>query len=253
VLLPHDPRDDEWDPEAYVEGQAARMRAAYLKRVASDRRWNAKWDDECSRPIGERQYFTWAEIAQRLACDPHTLAVDTEIAARIVDDLAAWVRRRHFAAGGVVTLSGDRPKFRPFQLARGEILVPNAEGLFLRREVCRRYAEARAELPGAAGLLRDWFTAGAAEANVTDAARQPPLHGKEQPLLGAALDNALDKWVLKQWGGDLTKLPNRDQLLLLARKEPRFEKVSQQDIRALRDRHAPNEIKKGGAKMHRRP
>lgn len=81
------------------------------------------------------------------------------------------MQNRQFAAGAVATLSGDPPDFRPFELTAGAILVAHDEFLFLSSAACRRYAEARAQLPGAAGLLRDWF--GAAEPAAPNAADAP--------------------------------------------------------------------------------
>jgi hypothetical protein len=80
-----------------------------------------------------------------------------------------------------------------------------------------------------------------------------PAPDQALSLHGKALDEALDKWAGDRWGNDLTKLPNRAGLLLLARTRPEFRNVSQQDIRTLRGRLAPDEIKRGGARMHRRP
>jgi hypothetical protein len=76
--------------------------------------------------------------------------------------------------------------------------------------------------------------------------------GAATRLHGKALDDELDKWVFARWGDDLTKLPSRDELLRLARDRPEFSRVTQQDIRALRRRKAPDEIKRGGGKTHRR-
>jgi hypothetical protein len=78
-----------------------------------------------------------------------------------------------------------------------------------------------------------------------------PVEEKE-PLRREALDDALDEWALVEWGADLTKLPPREELLSLARKLPKFSHVTQPDIRALRQRRAPDDIKRGGARMHRR-
>jgi hypothetical protein len=88
---------------------------------------------------------------------------------------------------------------------------------------------------------------------------QAPLPGDEvlllksgAPLLrGKALDHELNKWALDHWGKDLTKLPSRDELLRLARTKPEFRRITQQDIRRLRARLAPAEIKRGGGTMHR--
>jgi hypothetical protein len=157
--MPQKPPDKRWDPEGYAIEQARRMRAARLRDEAYARRWHRAWAAERARPIGQRRYFSFAEIAEQLARDPHSLATDPKLRERIARDLAAWVQNRQFASGEVITLSGDRPDFRPFQLTPGAYLVSDAELLFLGREACRRYVEARAELPGAAGLLRDWFGA----------------------------------------------------------------------------------------------
>jgi hypothetical protein len=73
-----------------------------------------------------------------------------------------------------------------------------------------------------------------------------------RPLRGTSLADELYKWARRQWGEDLKKLPNRDALLTLARKEPELRNVTQQDIRDLRRRLAPYEIRRGGGGMHRR-
>jgi len=171
--MPQKPPDKRWDPEGYAIEQARRMRAARLRDEAYARRWHRAWAAERARPIGQRRYFSFAEIAEQLARDPHSLATHPKLRERIAGDLAAWVQNRQFASGEVVTLSGDPPDFRPFQLTPDAILVPDAEVLALRRGACRRYAEARAELTGAAGLLHDWFAAEAATANTAD----PPQPG----------------------------------------------------------------------------
>ncbi len=162
----HQPRADP--AEAYVQEQAARMRAARLEREAYDRRWRQKCAEECTGPIQERQYFSFAEIAHKLACDPHTLLVDPELAERIVGELAERVMKGHFAATEVAGLCGDPPDFQPVQLSPGDYLVPDGEALFLTRAACRRYIEARTELPGGPGLIRDWFVAGALHAAPRD-------------------------------------------------------------------------------------
>lgn len=137
------------------------MRAARLKQETDDRRWRQKCAEECARPIQERQYFSFAEIAHQLACDPHTLLVDPELAERIVRELAERVMTGHFTAAEVTNLYGDPADFQPVQLSPGDYLVPDGEALFLTRTACRRYIEARTELPGGPGLIRDWFVAGA--------------------------------------------------------------------------------------------
>jgi hypothetical protein len=86
-------------------------------------------------------------------------------------------------------------------------------------------------------------------------AEATPRHEGQLPprLHGEALDDELDRWAQSLWGDDLTKLPDRDQLLILARiARLEFRRVTQQDIRNLRARLAPDKIKKGGSRMHRR-
>jgi hypothetical protein len=90
----------------------------------------------------------------------------------------------------------------------------------------------------------------------------PPVEGagSDEELDGAASDEAhgpvseddLDEWAQNLWGKDLTKLPSRDELLPLAKSKFPKAKVTQKDIRELRRRLAPEEIKRGGGKMHRR-
>jgi hypothetical protein len=220
-------------PEGYADREAKRMRADRLQAEADRCEWLRKWDEERAKPIGQRQFFSFGEIADRL---------DPAIRERVRRELAEWVQTQQFRAGEVVTLSSNPPDFRPLGLplppaGGGIILLPDAEAMALRRDACRRYLEARTGLPGAASLLRNWFSA---EATV------PPLRGK-------ALDDALDRWALRRWGKNLLQLPGRDELLSLARQDnPEFSRVTQQDIRALRRRIAPDEIKRGGATTHRR-
>jgi hypothetical protein len=120
-----------------------------------------KWIEERAKPISERQFFSFGEIAKRLARDPRDLAIDPVIRERVDRDLVEWAQTRLFGAGEVLLLGGDPPDFRPLELpslpAGGITLFPDNEALALRRGACRRYGEARSELPGAAGLLRDWF------------------------------------------------------------------------------------------------
>ena len=234
-------------PEEYSDHpQSDEYADAEVRRILANRlrteEWRRKWGEERDKPVAQRQFFSLAEIADRLARDPRSLTIDPAIRERVKRDLVDWVRTQHFRAGQVVTLSGDPPfDFQPLGLplppAGGGIILLPEEAVALRRDACRRYAEARAELPGAAGLLREWFSA---EATV------PPLRGK-------ALDDALDRWALGRWGKNLLQLPGRDELLSLARQDnPEFSRVTQQDIRALRRRIAPDESKRGGAMTHRR-
>jgi hypothetical protein len=157
--------------EGYADREARRRRVDRLRAEAYQREWHRKWDEERARPIGERQFFSFAEIAKRLARDPPSLAIDPEPREQITADLIASVQNREFADVEVVYLGDDPPEFRPLEftpLSGGVILLPDAEALALRRSACRRYVEARAELLGAASLLRDWFA-------VQPRARKPEL------------------------------------------------------------------------------
>jgi hypothetical protein len=154
------------DDDRYEAEQARLMRRAREKREAVDAAWQAAWDAECAKPIRQRQYFSFAEIADALARDPRTLAVEDPLRARILSDLTDWVGRQQFdlVAGDVVMLSGDPPSFEAIAplLPREIIVFP--EYLMLRRDAARRFTEAHIELPNAAGLLRQWFTGEAASA-----------------------------------------------------------------------------------------
>jgi hypothetical protein len=87
----------------------------------------------------------------------------------------------------------------------------------------------------------------------------PPIHGA---VSDEGLDGAPSEGVRSPvseetstngrgllWGKDLTKLPNRDELLPVARAKFLKVKVTQQDIRGLRRRLAPKEITRGGGKI----
>jgi hypothetical protein len=199
---------DKWDPDEYEEAQARRMLATRLRDEECAREWRSKWNEERARRIGQRRYFSWAEIAERLARDPYTLATDPELQERILADLAAWVQNRQFADGEVATLCGDPPDFRSFQLTPGATLVPDAEVLCLAGEACRRYTEARPELPGAAGLLRDWFASEASEPNAEGPGEQhqplpPAKDGTEAPNAAPAELASIEQlaeWVFARHG-----------------------------------------------------
>jgi hypothetical protein len=148
----------DWDPEEYEFEQARRMRARRLANEDYDRKLRETLAAERAKPIEQRQYFSWADVAERLARDPRSLAPDPRLRERIVQDLGEWVQNGQLAPGEVVTLSGNRPDFRPLELTPGAVLVPDPEVLFLSREAGQRYTEARVELPGAERLLDEWFS-----------------------------------------------------------------------------------------------
>jgi hypothetical protein len=166
------------DPEGYEAEQARRMRAARLRREAHDRRWRRVFDAERAKPIAQRECRCFAEIADDLACDPYTLAIAPDLPERILRDLFARTQSRQFVAGEVLTLSGNPPALRPFQPTVGKILVPDAELFFLARGGCRRYIEARPELPGAKSLSRDWLAAETVAQNAFQPCPAKPLPPK---------------------------------------------------------------------------
>jgi hypothetical protein len=172
-----------------ASGGAVPKLPGYADRIEA---WCRKWEEERDRPIAQRQFFSLAEIATRLARDPRSLTIDPAIRERVGRDLAEWVQTLQFRAGEVVTLGGDPPDFRPLGLpllpAGGGIILLPEETVALRRSACRRYAQARAELPGVAGLLRDWFTAARSRLQSTRKGRVP------QPIWTAAKAEAM-RWL----------------------------------------------------------
>ncbi len=156
--MPRKSPDEEWDPDAYEAEQYQRERAARLRREAEAGLWRAAWAKERAKPILQRRFFSFAEIAEQLSQNPRTLETNPGLRERIIEDLTRSAQNRRFAAREVVALTSDRPVFRAFKLKPGEILVPDdGEVLALRREAGRRYVQARLKLPGAASLLREWF------------------------------------------------------------------------------------------------
>ncbi len=148
----------QWNPDAYEAEQYQRMRDARLRREVEARRWSTMWAKERARSILQRRYFSFGEFAQQLGQDPRTLETNPRLRERIIEDLTRSVQNRQFAAGKVVALTSDHPVFRALKLKPEEILVcGDEEVLALGRDACRRYVQARPELPGAPSLLRDWF------------------------------------------------------------------------------------------------
>ena len=138
------------------------MRGARLQGEADDVTWNAAWSTERAKPVRRRQYFSFSEIADALTRDPRTLEVDAVLKGRVNADLTEWVMRQLFDLDGgeIVTLSGDPPDFKPLTAPQpGDIPAFAPEALMARRDACRRYVEANAELPGAPGMQRLWFGA----------------------------------------------------------------------------------------------
>jgi hypothetical protein len=151
-----------------IEIEAKRMRTARLAREARDRAAAAAWGAECAKPMRERQYFRFGDIADALATHSESLEIEAPKRDRIVSDLSDWTIRGEFDLSGdseVVILGGEPPFFLPFgPVAPGGILA-DPEGLILRREACERYLR-ESSLQRAPGLLRDWFPETAVESHL---------------------------------------------------------------------------------------
>lgn len=156
-----DPRGS-WLPSRIsggIDAEAERMRLDRLDREARDAAATAAWDAECAKPMHERQYFLFGEIADKLATDPESLEIDAAKRARIVRDLADWTSRGEFGLLGdseVVALSAEPPHFLPIGPVRPGAILVNPEGLILRREACNRYLSA-SRITTASRLLNHWF------------------------------------------------------------------------------------------------
>ncbi len=159
-----------------TEAEGERMRVARLAREAGDAAATATWNEECAKPMRERQYFLFGEIADALARKPGRVEVDTAERDRIVLDLADWTRRSEFDLSGdseVVTVIGQPPYFVPIAPVCAGGFLANPETLILRRDACRRYVQ-NSPLDGAPRLLTAWFpepTLGATRPN--PGARKP--------------------------------------------------------------------------------
>jgi len=138
------------------------------------------WEAERAKPIEQRQWFRLADLADKLARDPHTLTSDSALRGRIVEELVAWCRRT-LAAGEIAILSGDPPSF---ELLTSLPTYPRdpIEGLRLRREFVRRFLEAYISLPGVERLRRRLAGDGAALDGPAAETRQPPSLTLEKSL-----------------------------------------------------------------------
>jgi hypothetical protein len=156
--LPNLPEDHPLS-EGYAGPEARRVRAEEYQRE-----FHRKWEEEHAQAPAQRLFFGVVEIADRLARNPRNLTIDRAIRQRIGGDLNEWMQTQQFRTGEVVMLGGDPPDFRavklPLPLADGRTVRILPAIMALRRDACRRYVEARVELPGAASLLSEWFGAG---------------------------------------------------------------------------------------------
>jgi hypothetical protein len=157
---------DKWkDPDAYEEQGYRQSRKARLARHAEDAAKKAAWAAQSDKPMRERQFFGFGEIADRLARKPGSLEIDTAERERILHDLDGWIRRGEFDLTGdsdVVILIGEPPYLTPLgpllPLRPGEVEIPIDPDLrMLRRGACRRYIEANSSLTNAASTLQAWL------------------------------------------------------------------------------------------------
>jgi hypothetical protein len=257
-------------------GESDRPKLTRVIHKDRTRRRQQRIDEFVKQQRIAREWITFAEIANWCAASVTGASSDAEDQARRVayDRLDRSARDGEFERAGycqgratstrskilyldaLVTLGGASPRFR---LTREQLgYVDHIRDLpgdcWLPRELVRRWLAAHSyPWPEHFDPMQETRTddlAGIRTRTSPGGAALSP-GGGAPPLLGKALDDALDKWALDQWGKDLTKLPSRDDLLRLARTRPEFNKVTQQDIRALRRRQAPDEIKRGGGRRHR--
>ena len=235
------------------------------------RRWRWQWIARfAERQRAARQWIAFPEIAEWCARSVTGASVPAEEQARTLAYQRLDQSSRDGEFEGVRfcqgrAISATRSKILYLDpLVTGDGASPRCR---LRREQLDYVAGIRDVAPYCwvpRGLARQWLAAhgyswpthfdpvaatfpamSPADIALEPAEAAAPLHGK-------ALDDALDQWARAMWGSDMRGLPNRDQLLSLARTaKPEFRSVSQQDVRALRRRLAPAEIRKGGASTHR--
>jgi hypothetical protein len=230
---------------------AQRLRDARLRDEAYNRAWEEKWAEERARPFGERAYLRWDEIAEQLASDPHSLASDPALAHRVVADLAQWVERRQFGSE-VCILSGEPPDFQPVEIAPGDVLIPRSDMLFLTRSGVRRYVEARLDLPGAAGLLREFD----GNARLTAPQMAAAAHPAEQPSgvrtnKAEAAEAMCRRWLVEwgeRWRRGLAEQPeNKDTAFSRAKKATQqIGHLSEEAFKRAWAMGAPTEWKKAG-------
>jgi hypothetical protein len=173
---PADPFDD---PDGYEAQRYRRLRAIGEEYEAREATWQAAWDAERSKPIGQRDYFSAEEMAEALATDPRTLNKDMDLSGRIIEMISEWVTAQIFdlAAEEVAVLQGNPPEFAPLPPpSPGEILV-NPGSLMLRRDAAERFIDAHNDIPNAVPLLWQWFKSAKA--------RHPP----QSDTFPAAADN----------------------------------------------------------------
>lgn len=122
------------------------MRTARLAREARDRAAAAAWEAECAKLMRERQYFRFGDIADALAKDPESLAIDTAKRDRIVGDLSDWTIRGEFDSSGdseVVVLTGEPPFFLPLGPVPPGGILADPEGSYCGAKPAAGISESR--------------------------------------------------------------------------------------------------------------
>ena len=176
----HPPAD--WDdPERYVAQGARLARKEREEREAYDAARNAVWEAELGKPIECRQWFQLGDLADELARDPYTLAIDHAVRGRIMENLTAWIQRQEFdlAAGEVATLGGKPPSFVLSTPLPPLAILPDPDSTLLRRGAAERFMRAHRELPNAAALVGRWFNSASSKL------KSPPTR------------QVLDEWMAK--------------------------------------------------------
>jgi hypothetical protein len=166
------PRANRDDEDRYEAQQTRWMRGAREKREAEEAAREAVWNAEFAKPMPQRQYFSFGEVADELAFDPTNYAVDAALRARIIEELTVWVRRQQFdlAGGEVARLTGAPPAFEPLQPIPADAILVGVESWLLRRDACRRFLKQSLH-PRAPSVLSEW----------RDVKAAAPVTGKRKP------------------------------------------------------------------------
>jgi hypothetical protein len=193
-------------------------------------------------------------------------------------DHHAWARLKRAAIRGKVTMrgmvDGEPREIDPLWLhylkfePDGDVLyIDQKNALAAGVKVPRRVSNVTAE---SAGIEEMWPGSMQSQSDACDAERYktdpnslpmpaPPAIGGPNidspvklPLRGEARVAAIDTWADKKWGPDFIELPNRKELLQLARGKFPDSRVSIDDIAVLRRNRATEKAQRGGFPTHKR-
>jgi hypothetical protein len=189
----------------------------------------AFWDTEVRRPIGDRRFFRFGQIARRLARLRGRAEVDEDEAYRVLNELIAWYERHEFAEDEVLVLVDDPPHFaalkprldeveREYRREGRPILHFWRDGVLLTRPALRRYLE-RSTLIGAPRLLLEWFP-NVISPTRTDAAAPPaPASPKRTTIAAVAKEQNAGAAKPKKRRRDETRSEILEALVVLDSKE----------------------------------